>query len=141
MASFGGDWVTNPHTQIQWGLDYIKRRYGDPDSAWGHSQKVGWYASGTENARRGLAVVGEDGAELVDFRGGERVIPHRESLDIARASTHLAVEPGEAPGSTTSEYHAHFDGASSAALQATVQTAFAVMDVAAGHRERIGRRR
>lgn len=32
-----------------------------------------FFATGTENAPRGLALVGEKGPELVDFRGGERV--------------------------------------------------------------------
>jgi hypothetical protein len=43
MASAGGDWSTNPATQISWGLGYISGRYGTPCGAWGHSQSVGWY--------------------------------------------------------------------------------------------------
>jgi hypothetical protein len=43
MASAGSDWKTNPATQIEWGLGYIKGRYGTPCKAWGHSQNVGWY--------------------------------------------------------------------------------------------------
>ncbi|GIE99085.1 hypothetical protein Ari01nite_65500 [Paractinoplanes rishiriensis] len=43
MASAGSDWKTNPATQIEWGLGYIKGRYGTPCGAWGHSQDVGWY--------------------------------------------------------------------------------------------------
>ncbi len=43
MASAGVDWVTNPVTQITWGLGYIKSRYGNPCSAWSHSQNTGWY--------------------------------------------------------------------------------------------------
>ncbi|MFC4058379.1 transglycosylase SLT domain-containing protein [Planomonospora corallina] len=43
MASAGSDWQTNPATQIKWGLDYIKGRYGSPCGAWGHSQAKGWY--------------------------------------------------------------------------------------------------
>lgn len=43
MASHGGDWRTNPATQIAWGLDYISGRYGTPCGAWGHSESVGWY--------------------------------------------------------------------------------------------------
>ncbi|MDO5746575.1 MAG: G5 domain-containing protein [Actinomycetaceae bacterium] len=34
MASAGADWRTNPHTQIRWGLGYIKGRYGTPCQAW-----------------------------------------------------------------------------------------------------------
>jgi len=43
MASSGGDWKTNPATQIDWGLGYIEGRYDTPCGAWGHSQDVGWY--------------------------------------------------------------------------------------------------
>lgn len=43
MASHGSDWQTNAATQISWGLDYIKDRYGTPCSAWEHSQATNWY--------------------------------------------------------------------------------------------------
>ncbi|SDG89073.1 hypothetical protein SAMN05421505_10929 [Sinosporangium album] len=43
MASVGTDWQVNPATQIEWGLTYIKGRYGSPCGAWGHSQAKGWY--------------------------------------------------------------------------------------------------
>ncbi|MFF9641224.1 aggregation-promoting factor C-terminal-like domain-containing protein [Kitasatospora aureofaciens] len=43
MVGAGSDWQTNPATQIQWGLDYIKGRYGDPCSAWSFWQAHNWY--------------------------------------------------------------------------------------------------
>lgn len=43
MASAGSDWRTNPATQIEWGLGYIKGRYNTPCNAWSHSQNTGWY--------------------------------------------------------------------------------------------------
>ncbi|MFS1300515.1 lytic transglycosylase domain-containing protein [Streptosporangium longisporum] len=43
MASAGSDWQTNAATQIEWGLTYIKGRYGTPCGAWAHSQAKGWY--------------------------------------------------------------------------------------------------
>lgn len=43
MASAGADWKTNPATQINWGLDYIKNRYGSPCAAWDHSERKNWY--------------------------------------------------------------------------------------------------
>ena len=33
MSSAGSDWLTNPATQIAWGLGYIKGRYGSPCAA------------------------------------------------------------------------------------------------------------
>lgn len=43
MASAGADYLTNYKTQINWGLGYIKARYGSPTAAWNHSQSKGWY--------------------------------------------------------------------------------------------------
>ena len=43
MASAGSDYLTNYKTQINWGLSYIKGRYGNPSAAWKHSQAKGWY--------------------------------------------------------------------------------------------------
>lgn len=48
MASAGSDWRTNPATQIKWGLDYIKQRYGSPRfalSAW-EGRSPHWYDQG-----------------------------------------------------------------------------------------------
>lgn len=42
-ASKGTDYKTNWRTQVKWGLNYIKKRYGTPSEAWSHSQRVGWY--------------------------------------------------------------------------------------------------
>lgn len=45
MASAGADWKSNPKTQINWGLDYIKQRYGTPEAALNHelSNNPHWY--------------------------------------------------------------------------------------------------
>lgn len=43
MAVVGADWRTNPETQIRWGLAYIGARYRNPQKAWEHSERVGWY--------------------------------------------------------------------------------------------------
>jgi hypothetical protein len=43
MAVFGADYMTNPVTQIRWGLDYITKRYGTPCQAWSYWQAHGWY--------------------------------------------------------------------------------------------------
>jgi hypothetical protein len=43
MASAGPDWQNNAHTQIKWGLGYIKSRYSSPCDAWQHSESIGWY--------------------------------------------------------------------------------------------------
>lgn len=43
MASAGSDYLTNYETQINWGLNYIQRRYGNPSNALSHSHSTGWY--------------------------------------------------------------------------------------------------
>ena len=43
MAEMGSDWVTNPETQVRWGVNYIKNRYGAPCGAMAHSNKFNWY--------------------------------------------------------------------------------------------------
>lgn len=40
-AAMGGS--SDPASQIIWGLDYIKSRYGDPVNAWAHETSNNWY--------------------------------------------------------------------------------------------------
>jgi len=43
MASAGADYMTDPATQIRWGLGYIRGTFGDPFTAWTHETASGWY--------------------------------------------------------------------------------------------------
>lgn len=43
MATSGSDWQTNPATQINWGLGYIKSTYGTPCGAWQNEVNYGYY--------------------------------------------------------------------------------------------------
>ncbi|MCH6471754.1 hypothetical protein [Sinomonas terrae] len=43
MDSAGSDWQTNYRTQIDWGLGYIKDRYGSPANALTFHYASGWY--------------------------------------------------------------------------------------------------
>jgi hypothetical protein len=72
-AAAGGNAVA----QIAWGLGYIKSVYGSPANAYARwlSRSPHWYGEGTNSARPGLAVVGENGPELLNMRGGEQVTP------------------------------------------------------------------
>ncbi|MFE2469705.1 phage tail tape measure protein [Streptomyces mirabilis] len=101
MASAGGDWKTNASTQIKWGLSYIASVYGNPLNAYSKwlSRSPHWYAKGTRGAAKGLAWVGEKGAELVNFGGGEDVLSHKDS--VAFAKHHGIRIPGYASGTIT----------------------------------------
>jgi hypothetical protein len=37
------DYMTNPVSQIRWGLDYIRSSYGTPCNAWSFKQSHNWY--------------------------------------------------------------------------------------------------
>jgi len=43
MASAGSDWLTDPTTQIKWGLEYITATYGTPCGAWDEELATGGY--------------------------------------------------------------------------------------------------
>ena len=43
MSAYGADWRTNPVTQIQWGLAYIRDSYATPCGAWSAFRSQGWY--------------------------------------------------------------------------------------------------
>jgi hypothetical protein len=43
MSAAGPHWQTSARTQILWGLEYIKSRYGSPHGAWEHELSTGWY--------------------------------------------------------------------------------------------------
>jgi len=43
MATAGADWLTNPATQIKWGLGYISSSYGTPCGAWDEELSAGGY--------------------------------------------------------------------------------------------------
>lgn len=43
MASEGADYMTNPETQIRWGLGYIANRYGNPQAALNFHYAKNWY--------------------------------------------------------------------------------------------------
>lgn len=43
MATEGADWMTNPETQIRWGVKYIVARYKTACGAWAHSERYNWY--------------------------------------------------------------------------------------------------
>jgi hypothetical protein len=46
MTSLYGPLEPTPTGQAEWGLNYIKGRYGDPAGAWAHELKFGWYDKG-----------------------------------------------------------------------------------------------
>jgi hypothetical protein len=55
--------------------------HGSPSQMHTNHVHISWYKKGTDSARRGLAVVGEHGPELVNMKGGEQVRPATHAPD------------------------------------------------------------
>lgn len=66
-----GDYVA----QINWGLDYIKGRYGSPGAAEGHERAFNWYAAGGPMGT-GVGGINDGGLELIKTPAGSTVVPH-----------------------------------------------------------------
>ncbi len=84
MASAGSDWLTNPATQIKWGLGYIKDRYGSPSAALSFHDANNWYAKGGMfgapfvGSYASGGVVPRDG--MAQVHAGETITPAGGSL-------------------------------------------------------------
>lgn len=76
----------------------VESRSGSAGSAGGRPGTLPFHAAGTPSAAPGLAVVGEEGPEIVRFRGGERVYSHAESKAMA---SRIAPASGSASAAMT----------------------------------------
>ncbi|QUI30685.1 transglycosylase SLT domain-containing protein [Streptomyces alfalfae] len=84
FAAYAGPYrklgITNGLASIYAGLNYAMHRYGSrwPQALSGNQG----YWMGTNSASPGLRLVGENGPELIDFRGGEKVYNDRRTKDL-----------------------------------------------------------
>jgi hypothetical protein len=72
--AYGG----NPNTaqgQVTAFENYVQQRYHGPAGAAAHERAFNWYGQGTRNARRGAAIVGDQGPEVMWMNGGENISP------------------------------------------------------------------
>jgi TP901 family phage tail tape measure protein len=112
------DWRTNPASQIDWGLDYIKSRYGDPIGAEAHkratdsrlgstakyAQPGGWYGNGSIFQSPKVIGVGE--------RGPEAVIPlnNQGSEMLAKAfGRYMSQGQAKVVGTAQARTHVNYD--------------------------------
>jgi SLT domain-containing protein len=98
-ASYGSK-TSNPGLQIKYGLEYIKDRYGNPVNAEAHERSMHWYAQGTNDARKGYAVVGERGPELIKLTGGESIMNSTQAAHVAKQDAKQPVMPYTKPPNT-----------------------------------------
>jgi SLT domain-containing protein/phage tail tape-measure protein len=88
----GLDNILNPIANAAAAINYIKSTYGSVYNTplFKGGSYVG-YATGTDNAKKGLARINEKGWEFVDFTGGEKVLNHNKSVSIMeRAANSLS---------------------------------------------------
>jgi len=100
-----GDYVG----QINWGLNYIKGRYGSPTMAWAHEMANNWYRIGSNYTRPGLSIVGERGPELIHTSAGSQVMTARETAAVLSGN---GGRGGSGGGTVVYETHVHVTGAS-----------------------------
>lgn len=91
MASAGGDWKTNPETQIKWGLQYIKERYGSPAKAWSfwNSKNPHWYDEGAWS-------LDQDATARV--HKGEMILPAKQAESVRNAITNTLTTGSNSTG-------------------------------------------
>lgn len=85
----------------------VSAPYGD--SAWAANRTVPMYAGGTNSAAPGVALVGENGPELVYFHGGERVLTAAETAARAEPLQAMPV-PAAASGSVSVQFSVLVEG-------------------------------
>lgn len=87
FAAYAGKYrsrgITDPYANVYAAVRYAKSRYGAGWAA--RMARPGGYWTGTISASPGLALVGENGPELVSFKGGERVRNSRQTEEILSA--------------------------------------------------------
>jgi SLT domain-containing protein len=64
--------------------------------------KIKGYATGTRSAVRGVALVGEKGPELINFKGGERVYNDKETANMMGPRYEIHVHEAKSENTTQS---------------------------------------
>lgn len=92
------EWRNSPRAQIEWGLNYIKRRYGTPQKAWNfwNSKSPHWYADGA------WEVPGQPGEGLdAKLHGGEMVLERNTAHTVRQALLNQGLTPSPGQGSNS----------------------------------------
>ncbi|MEV8022493.1 transglycosylase SLT domain-containing protein [Streptomyces sp. NPDC086554] len=99
----GTSWdIFDPVANIAAAINYIKARYGDISRVQqaDPSKPPKGYWTGTNYASPGLALVGEKGPELINFRGGERVYNNGETRDLLGSRYEIHIHEAKSEDTT-----------------------------------------
>ena len=84
-GGFTEDTMHEIRRDLSWVFEQANKAVSSIDSVLGNV--FSGYASGTENATKGLHIVGESGPELVAFKGGERVYNNAETMRMLNGAS------------------------------------------------------
>lgn len=92
----------DPVANVAAAINYIRDRYGDISRVQQANPDLPskGYWTGTKSATAGLAMVGERGPELINFRGGERVYSNSETRDLLGNRYEIHVHEAQAEDTT-----------------------------------------
>ncbi|MEV5677456.1 transglycosylase SLT domain-containing protein [Streptomyces sp. NPDC052179] len=79
-----------------------KRTVGGKTTSSTKVSKIKGYATGTRSASRGVALVGERGPELINFKGGERVYNDKETASVMGPRYEIHIHEAKAENTTQS---------------------------------------
>ncbi|WP_370422495.1 transglycosylase SLT domain-containing protein [Streptomyces sp. QH1-20] len=99
----GTSWdIFDPVANIAAAINYIKSRYKDISNVQqaDSSKPPKGYWTGTNYASPGLALVGEKGPELINFRGGERVYNNGETRDLLGSRYEIHIHEAKSEDTT-----------------------------------------
>ncbi|MFD5697839.1 transglycosylase SLT domain-containing protein [Streptomyces lasiicapitis] len=99
----GTSWdIFDPVANIAAAINYIKARYKDISNVQqaDPSKPPKGYWTGTNYASPGLALVGEKGPELINFRGGERVYNNGETRDLLGSRYEIHIHEAKSEDTT-----------------------------------------
>jgi cell wall-associated NlpC family hydrolase len=130
-GSAGSDWRTSGDTQLNWMMQYIKGRYGSPDSAWSFHQKNNWYDVGAWSI---------DKDQSATVHKGEMIIPAQQAETIRQTLLNNTFNPnlqkaagtGSNAGITFGDINVHLPGSYSGTAQEARSAGKMVVDAIEG---------
>lgn len=122
----GTPYMYDPSTQIRWGLNYIKERYGNPGAAWDHwnNQSPHWYGEGSVFTGAQTIGVGERGPEAViplNERGLDFVHGLLQKTSVGVEGKQSRVQGSQPIGTQHNHYNYQIDRSTTFSGPITVQ--------------------
>ena len=112
MGSIAADYLNNPETQIRWGLQYIKDRYGSPTATLSKWNTQHWYGDGGIVNGKQMIGVGEKGPEAVlplNDKGASFLANVMSQMSSSETKKAMLQTGGTTTQASTMTYYQHVD--------------------------------